>query len=242
MSEHDKTIKRINDLLNKTVENGATEAEAGAALELAQKLMAKHMIEESQLADHAKDKACKKITIPKFKTGYDTADLNEFIARAFDCRCWWNDHRGEVYFFGFGDDARLAAYFYNYLNNAIVNEAERYKKTFEYIDQKIMGFAPRTILSSFRKGMIRRLRNRLVELKASRVSNVVQTTGTNLVLVKDARVNDEYDALGLKLKSHRSNGEINSEQAYNDGKKRADAVNMAGGIEGKEESKQVRHG
>lgn len=224
-------LHKINALLNKTVENGATEHEANAALEMAQRLMTKHMIEESQLAEHAKDKACRKITAPIFKTGYDTTDINAGVADAFDCKCWWNRGKEEVYFFGFGDDARLAAYFYNYLNNAVVNESEKYKKSLKFIEQKMAGYHSKSILSSFRKGMIRRLNQRLGELKASRVSNVVKNTGTNLVLIKEDKIKEEYEALGLKLKKHRSSDEIQSADAFYDGSDAAEKVNMAGGIE-----------
>ena len=178
-------LGKITALLNKTVENGASEAEAESALIMAQKLMTKHMIAETQLADHAQDKKCIKVTIPQFKTGYDLSSLNGPIGKAFDCKCWWNDYYKEIYYFGYGDDAKLAAYFYNYLNNAIANEAIKYKRSMEYINQKIMGYHGKTIMASFRKGMVYRLSDRLEELKSDRVSNVIASTGTDLVIIKD---------------------------------------------------------
>lgn len=223
-------IHKINALLNKTVENGASEAEAETALAMAQNLMAKHMIESSQLAEHAKDKKCKKVTAPIFKTAYDTTGLNGNIASAFDCKCWWNSYHKEIYFFGFGDDAKLAAYFYNYLNNVIVNEAEKYKKSDEFMEEKSFGYHGKTLLSSFRKGMIRRLLERLSELKAERSSNIIKTTGTDLVIVKESQVEEEYENLGLKLRTKRTNLTPHNSTSFLSGVNKADEVNMAGGI------------
>ena len=231
-------IHKINSLLNKTMENGATEAEADAALGMAQKLMEKHMIEQSQLAEHVTDKTCKKITIPIFKTAYDTTYINRAIADAFDCKNWWNKYHGEVYFFGFAEDAKLAAYFYNYLNNVIVNESEKYKKSAEYAEQKEYGYHGKTLLSSFRKGMMSRLCYRLHDLKESRVSNIVQSTGTDLVVIKDQHVDKEYKELGLKLTTHRSPTPSNNAASYHSGVDKADKINMVGGIEN-EETKQI---
>lgn len=228
---NESMMNKINALLNKTVENGATEHEASSALQMAQRLMTQHMIDQSQLTEAAKDKTCKTEVIDKFKTGYDTDGLNGSIARAFDCKCWWNSYHARVTFFGFGEDAKLAAYFYNYLNNAIVNEAEKFKRSPKYQQQKIMGYHPRTIMSSFRKGMIVRLIGRLEELKASRVANVVQATGNNLVVVKNGQVEAEYEQLNINAKSKKSNWAIENPEAFFVGKEKADGVNMSGGIE-----------
>ena len=233
MSKINNILGKINALLNKTIENGASEAEAESALIMAQKLMTKHMIEESQLAEHGKDKKCERITIPLFKTGYDTTYLNGSVASAFDCRCWWNEYNKELYFFGYGEDAKLAAYFYNYLNNAVINEAEKYKKSAEYKEQIMMGFHGKTIMSSFRKGMIFRLVDRLEELKNNRTANVLKSTGKDLVIIKDAKVQEEYDNLNLNLTTKKSNHNINNAVSFSSGKNSADNVNMAGGIETK---------
>jgi len=142
-----------------------------------------------------------------------------------------------VYFFGYGDDAKLAAYFYNYLNNAVVNEAEKYKKSLHFVEQKMLGYHSKTILASFRKGMIYRLNKRLDELKADRTSNVVKSTGTNLVVVKEDKVREEYESLNLKLKKHRSNWDIQNTESFHAGIDRADKVKMAGGNEGGKNSR-----
>lgn len=229
MSETNSILKRINALLNKTVENGATEAEAASALQMAQKLMTQHMIEESQLSEFAKDKKCQTISCERFKTAYDTDALNGAIADAFDCKVWWQ--RTKVHFFGFGEDARLASYFYSYLNNAVVNESEKYKKSVQFYKQKRAGCHGRSILSSFRKGMLSRLIIRLDDLKQSRVSNIVKSTGKNLVIVKTDQVNDEYQSLNLKCKSKKVSWDVPLNLAYRHWFDKGDGVNMAGGIE-----------
>lgn len=234
MSDRDSLLNKINALLNKTTENGASEHEAMTALSMAQKLMEKHMIESYELNENSKDLKCEKFEVEMFKTGYDTTSINGAIADCFDCKCWWNRHRGTVTFFGYGSDAHLASYFYNFINNAIVIESRKYKHGLEFIESKIKGYHTKTIMASFRKGMMIRIIQRLVDLKRERTSNVLKKTGTDLVVVKSETVKDEFKGLELKLKTKKSTlDDVQCFSSYEKGYEKGNKVNLSGGIENK---------
>ncbi|MFW6047157.1 MAG: DUF2786 domain-containing protein [Candidatus Woesearchaeota archaeon] len=76
----EKFLSKIKNLLKKTVENGATKAEAEASILLAQKLMAKYKIEESEL-DDVKEK---------------TDIIEEFIFEEFKKRRGWIYILGDI--------------------------------------------------------------------------------------------------------------------------------------------------
>lgn len=70
-NEEKKAIKaKINALLAKNVENGATEAEANIALEKAQELMTKYMIAQSEL--EIKNTKCVKLEVPIYPSNYSS--------------------------------------------------------------------------------------------------------------------------------------------------------------------------
>lgn len=248
MTQQNETMMRkINALLNKTIENGATEAEANAAMEMAQRLMTQHMIDESQLSAHAKaaHKKCVSENVDIFKTGYDTSDIVAIVADAFDCQAYWRGDSkvgGVVTFFGWGEDSKLAAYFYSYLNHAVVNAATEYIGTEQYRKSKAAGYGPKTIMKSFRRGMIGRIGGRFAEMKEERTRNVVTKTGTNLVVVKEDAVREEFDKLGMTFRDHKADRTIDCRAAALDGIAKANSINMSGGIGSEPASKSIAAG
>lgn len=81
MTDMNAIANKIQNLLNKTVENGATEAEAQAALLMAQKLMAKYNIELEQQTG-SKDFKCS-LEETKIKPNPRNNSLGNIIANSF---------------------------------------------------------------------------------------------------------------------------------------------------------------
>ncbi len=75
-----------------------------------------------------------------------------------------------------------------------------------------------------------------------RTSNIISTTGTNLVVVKEETVKDEFDKLGLKLRSHESDRSVDCHAAARDGRNKADTINMHGGIGSDVSTKSITAG
>ena len=229
--EKDNLKAKINALLAKNVENGATEAEAAIALEKAQELMTKYMIAQSEL--DIKNTKCVKLEVPIYPSNYNLYFVHKPIAELFDCMVWMvgkNKEKRAIYF-GFEEDTQLASYFYNYLCRMMVTEAAEYKKTDQYkrLAAKSHG---RTVIADFIQGLQLRLIERIDEQIAQKRKTVKESTSKDLVVVKTNVVNEEFAALNMKLQSKsvkvRSQGTV----AYAAGHKRGNEVEIRQGIRG----------
>lgn len=105
MTDMKKIAEKIQHLLNKTVGNGATEAEAQAALLMAQKLMAKYNIELEQQTG-SKDFRCS-LEETKVKPNPRNNSLGNIIANSFAVKGIIYD--GKWAFFGREANAKAAA-------------------------------------------------------------------------------------------------------------------------------------
>lgn len=105
MTDMNSIANKIQHLLNKTVENGATEAEAQAALLMAQKLMAKYNIELEQQTG-SKDFKCS-LEETKVKPNPRNNSLGNIIANSFAVK--GIIYNGKWAFFGREANAKAAA-------------------------------------------------------------------------------------------------------------------------------------
>lgn len=105
MTNMNAIANKIQHLLSKTVENGATEAEAQAALLMAQKLMAKYNIELEQQTG-SKDFKCS-LEETKVKPNPRNNSLGNIIANSFAVKGIIYD--GKWAFFGREANAKAAA-------------------------------------------------------------------------------------------------------------------------------------
>lgn len=105
MTNMNAIANKIQHLLNKTVENGATEAEAQAALLMAQKLMAKYNIELEQQTG-SKDFKCS-LEETKVKPNPRNNSLGNIIANSFAVKGIL--YGGKWAFFGREANAKAAA-------------------------------------------------------------------------------------------------------------------------------------
>lgn len=105
MTDMNAIANKIQHLLNKTVENGATEGEAQAALLLAQKLMAKYNIELEQQTG-SKDFKCS-LEETKVKPNPRNNSLGNIIANSFAVK--GIIYGGKWAFFGREANAKAAA-------------------------------------------------------------------------------------------------------------------------------------
>lgn len=105
MTDMNAIANKIQHLLNKTVENGASEAEAKSALLMAQKLMAKYNIELEQQTG-SKDFKCS-LEETKVKPNPRNNSLGNIIANSFAVKGIIYD--GKWAFFGREANAKAAA-------------------------------------------------------------------------------------------------------------------------------------
>lgn len=238
-NEEKKAIKaKINALLAKNVENGATEAEANMALEKAQELMTKYMIAQSEL--EIKNTKCLKLEVPIYPSNYNLYFVHKPIAELFDCVCWLIGKREtkRAIYFGFEEDTELASYFYNYLCRMIVTEAAAYKETDQYKRLASQSHG-RTVIADFIQGLQIRLIQRIDELIAQKRKTVQESTNRDLVVVKSGVVNQEFADLGIKLQSKSVKVRSQSTVAHKAGRKRGDEVEIRQGIRGESRKQKI---
>lgn len=187
VANHDiEAIKRkIRALLSRTPENGATIAEAEVALKKANQLMTEYAIEKYQLGG-GEAKRCIEKKIVLHRVGTHITNLASVIGFSFDCEFFYNTYRKDGTYFGYETDVEMCVYFYDLIMNALENEIDKYKSTYDYqVDARY--YSPKTVVNSFIKGFTDAIAKKLFLMKHERENNVIKATGTNLVLVKNVR-------------------------------------------------------
>lgn len=211
MAEVDKVKTKIFHLLNKTLANGCTEAEALAAARKAGQLMDQYGLNMSDIEIKTEGCVQGEIIIGK-KNG--TAGVKRGVldtcvgglAAYCGVKVWFSHGGGKpsaYRFFGLKHDVEIFEYLYAVLESAMRFELETFKKT-EYYRQKSEAHRGngKTMVVSFSKGFCSRIYTKLMAMKDERNGNMArdaEKTGRNLVVVKDAIVTEEFAKLNLNL-------------------------------------------
>lgn len=200
IKEKRQIIEKIRALAAKTVENGATEAEAASAAAMAEKLMRQHALSMEDLDEVASDSyGAGRRRGPNWYRGDKYRNKNGFkivswhhvskcypyIARFCNVKWWVNDYTREIVFFGSALDVELAFYLADVIKAAMDGEWRSYQ--LEHSTNK--GKA------GFMLAMGHRLNERLAEMSSTRDrEKAVDPNGKYaLVLVKkDAIVDDRF--------------------------------------------------
>lgn len=135
-ADKEKIIKKIQHILNKTTEKGATEEEAQSAMLMAQKLMAKYGLEMTDIEITTTDKETKKEIVEgeatdSIKLAWWHKSLAKIIADNFRCRHFYYKSYGgyyQVVFFGFKEDVEIAKMVYKFASIQIEYHARQYRR------------------------------------------------------------------------------------------------------------------
>lgn len=245
MSDNLEAIKRkIKALSAKTIDNGCTEQEALAAMELVGKLLLAHNLEMSDT--DIREANCKEdyLRINSKNINNNIGMLLSGIAVFVDAKPWIkNGHENRVnkitgivenvYYkaytlFGQEADIELGSYLLFVCTTAMLNDAHKYVKSLG-----VQQGGARIPSNSFQHGFALRIYRRLKEIKDTNKAQQVATTGTALILLKDQLVTEEWqkrhDELGLK---NRATPKTNIDgHAYRAGTEAANKINLSRPIE-----------
>jgi hypothetical protein len=243
MTERDKIKERVAKLLNVTLNRGATESEAMLAAEKAGELMAHYDIKTSELDVRSSSSIQQVVTIRKYGSMNIAAPVARHVAQLCDCRYWlsceidprdtdlsplWQREIRTIVFFGLPADAEIAGYLFDLISNAIGAEIEIYKASEDYRRDGVNG---RTAITSFVNGMEEAICSRLDALRDEKHQAVEQATGRSLVIVKEAQIEEDFAATGIKLVrgggSYRSEG---SAGASASGRAAGGRVSLSSGV------------
>jgi hypothetical protein len=242
----EKILVKVRALLARTADRGCTEAEASAALEKANELMAEYDIsfaDAQELKDEVKfgaRRASYADPTKKRKFFHEAVRIYTAIGRYYDCECWRDRQSGEIVFFGTASDTNFAHYL---LTSLIAVGETEWKKFAASEDAELSGLHGKSLRSSFFFGYVSRLIKRLDELKASREAKVEAAGSKALVVVKKQEVDRFFGIFkgqtGLNLVSGRNKVVVRDAGARAAGAAAADRANINAGVIGGNKQKLI---
>jgi hypothetical protein len=216
-------VERIAQLRKMVPDNGATEDEALAALNMADKLMQKHGITENDLRkvefsrdmkqDHFKQR--QKVQHPSTKF------CGMKIAAFCGVKSWYSNSQNRAEFFGLKEDVDMA----QFLTQLIHDSMDRsWKEYLIAMPKGASGSSRHTEYWSFMMGFAGRINKRMEELTQSRA----QPTGTDLVVLKNALVEEAVKVMlpSLQLRKATFRLEKANATAVVAGRTAGDRVNL----------------
>lgn len=244
MSELANVKKRIHGLLQKTVDNGCTKEEAISAAEKAGELMDHYNLQMSDI--QIRDEKCLTRHIPTGqhnRGGMDDCCIG--LAKFCDLKIWFSKgwkhaidpakRQSNYAVFGLEADTEMFAYLYAVIDGAMKRELADFKKNDErYNAEHVDGGWRRSMTSGFQKGMAAEISDRLRTMKKAREAKVreLRTTGTDLVVIKMERVNEEFKTAGIRLRTNHSRRSYGDGGARSAGHKAGSRVHLGKAVGG----------
>jgi len=225
--------EKILHLREMVPENGATEAEAMVALDLAAKLMEKHGITEDELNKAEFERDMSRQSFDKENKHRDPAVklCGVIIARFCEVEFWFTtqvDNRNKVErewanFFGFNGDVEMASFLVKLVSKSMERSWQEYLKAGEYNRE----ITRHQLYWSFRHGFADRINAKLREIIDARQPKS-EATGTDLIALKDQLVKQAQKEMfpSLDLKDSRKSSTSVNPGAYTDGMIEGDKVNL----------------
>lgn len=232
MVDSNKGIKkRILGLIAKTTENGCTEEEAMLAAEKVQELLHMYQLDLSDLK--IQESKCVRGTYPAEQKS-DPMVMHCLTAIAYftDTKVWksrddvtaWRTYE----FFGLEHDVLIAEYITKICDWAIIWGGEDFKQTPTWAGASRS--AKGRLKQDYQYGMACRLAERLKEMKNRQRFDDQKTTGRDLVVVKNAVVEIEFEKLDLSLTRSRDKGRRVNLAAYEAGQVAGNKVALNPGV------------
>ncbi len=227
----DSVKKRILGLMAKTTENGCTEEEALAASAKVQQMLHDYQLDLSDL-EIAESKCVEGTYDTEVKSRQPVMGCVTAIGYFTDTKCWFQSDGefGHLAFkyFGLEHDVMIAEYITKICDWAIIWGGEDFKSTRYYMEASRSQRSK--LKASFQQGMAARLAKRLRAMKDEQQRKDIETTGRDLVVVKNAVVEDEWAKKGLTLSKGRKYGGKVDPYAYAAGQAEGDKVALNPGV------------
>lgn len=219
MSEIERVKNIIKKLSSKKVENGCTESEAMLAINKIGELLEQYNL---SIADCFMDEfQGKLIKIPARKHFVGVAVAVVSIANFCDTIVYrWGDY---YCWYGNESDVEMAVYLYEMIDSSIHSELRKFKATELYQNSR----RKRAASNSFMSGMGNRIAARLDDMKDQMNSNLMAKTGTDIVVHKMAKIEEElFTSHGVKVKYGKRSLGRGDYNAFSAGVKAGNTVNL----------------
>lgn len=240
--DRDAIAHRIRSLLAKTVENGATEAEALAAAAKARAIMDAHRLSQSdievqdepidqELVDRPVDQKSAAVDACLFGIdaycGVQTWFRTGFKTGAVGSGSAW---KRRLVIFGLRSDVQMAKYLYQMIAASIRLETAKFAAANK--DNWRDAAVTRKLNQSFQVGMARRVNQRLTDMAKDANATAKTSDGTALVVVKNAVVAEAYANLNLSFGRAPAGLRAFDHGAYHAGRAAGDRVNLSRPVSG----------
>lgn len=242
---------RIRKLSQMTIERGASETEANQAMERVGALLEQYNLTMDEI--DIRGTQCVTVSFntgKKNRVSWETVFVG--LGKFADCRVWKNANNGYD-FFGFPEDTEMVLYLCRVIQQAVETETEAYKRSEEYAQLKQYQHG-RALVTSFQRGMGRRIYNRLIELKReieedrrrseeamqeemqgrmveaseeAQVESARATTGTALIAVKWQTVEEQFREQGLRLRKSYGKARVSNSSSFHAGQRAGNKVNLS---------------
>lgn len=189
---------KIRALMNKTVENGATESEAFSAMKIVGKLLEEYNLSMDELS--VRKESC----VTEFYST-NTKHINEqimvasYVAKFCSTKVWMDrTNKGiNIYFFGLEPDVQMSLYLIEMIGSVYQNQFVLFKNSEIY---KNFDGHRRVLASNFQKGYANKINHRFNEMMIAAKKQQVSSNSTALVIVEKSKfVEEEFSKVGPKL-------------------------------------------
>ena len=224
----DKLKGRLQALRAKTIANGCTEEEALAAAAKVAELLDQHDLSISDL--EIREEQCEKSAIEtRRKQRQPISVCVPAIAEYCDCKVWMEkDESGIRYvFFGLRPSIEMAHYVYDVIFAAIHSGWDQYVRSQRFIRHR------RDEKGAFQFGMAVSIAEKLTDMKIQRDESNRRSSGRDLVVVRHAIVDSEYEKLNLNLRQGRASGKKVDATAFHAGQAAGQSLDLHPGLHGK---------
>lgn len=248
-TEIENVINKIKHLCDKTTSNGCTEAEALAAATKVGELLQIYNLTIDKVFLDSQECIQSEFDLDR-KSRHPVDGCLVAIASFCDCKTWFSKGYGKpdatyyrpsrYCFFGLPTDIEMAKYLLGMIMQAMDTETETFKGTSSYVNAVQHR---KSLTVSFQHGMANRISNRLTEMTHKRHADesenpitVVEdgvSTITSIVLVKKNKIQDDFEKLGMKLRTNYSSRRISNGDAYCKGSAAGDRVSLTRPISAK---------
>lgn len=172
MAARENIIEKIRNLLNKSVDNGASPAEATQAALIAQQLIAKYDIEDSELFETVNYEVVEvrsDLTYRKFKFM-----LGQVIADNYRCCVYWekSGRKHKAVFVGRNIDANAASLVYNKMYDCVNDWANKESRQYRGQGDGLYGMFYDSAAAAFIEGIRSELEKQCHELMLVRSQEV----------------------------------------------------------------------
>lgn len=218
-------LKKIKALRARASDSASTEGEAAMAASKADELLQKHNINLSEL-----DVRAEGVGKVRWDSGQETRPVEVLAMFGIEAGCnvdyWYSG--GVISVVGAPADVETALYYIDLVSAAVKNCWNSFQKTSDFLDLREQGYTKRKIGFSFRKGVARRLGERIALFAEADESQSEEKGRNALVPVKNALIKNWLIENDVRPKTN--SAFVGNAGGYHAGRAAASNVGLGRGI------------